>query len=173
MSNAERAVAVAPFAMHTRLRTSPGPSTFGTNTFKVNSSPAPNYDVLAPDSHGFASAIGAASVRRRVGNGNAGGAFDDPWREEGEPEASSASASSTGLDSRSTHANGQSHPLQANGSEHTADTRPRLGRMLSSRGGKGAVWGFSDGWVEEEPEESREARPNGLSREMLVHKVSK
>jgi hypothetical protein len=51
--------------------------------------------------------------------------------------------------------------------------------MLSSKDGKakGGMWGFSDGWVEEEDEEEeegqKETRPSGTFREMLVHKVSK
>lgn len=175
--NAERAAAVFTLAMHARISTTPGPSTFQSN-YKANSSPVPTYDVLAPDSHGFtsSSALGAKGARRRVGSGED---LDDPWGDGNEPMAtSSASASSngrTGLRSRSrshsTHANGQTHPLQVNGNDGGADTRPGLRRMLSSKDGKGGVWGFSDGWVEDDEEGPKEDRPNGASREMLVHKI--
>lgn len=165
--------------MHARISTTPGPSTYQSIYNKANSSPAPTYDVLAPDSgYTSSSALGGRGARRRVGSGDD---LDDPWRDGDELKAtSSASAPSngrTGLRSRSrshsTHANGQTHPLQVNGTDGGADTRPGLRRMLSSKDGKGGVWGFSDGWVEEEEEGPKEGqeRPNGRSREMLVHKV--
>lgn len=172
--NAERAVAVSTLAMH-RISTTPGPSSFNLGTsYKINSSPAPKHDALAPDPHVYtsASAIGAGrGARRRVGSEDDVGKamLDDPWG-----DSQSTSNARTGLRSRSrshsTHANGQ-HPLQPNGND-AADTRPGLRRMLSSKDGKGGVWGFSDGWVEEEPEdEGQKERPSGTSREMLVHKV--
>ncbi|CAE6426728.1 unnamed protein product [Rhizoctonia solani] len=150
--------------MHARISTSPGPSTFNkSRNYKLPSSPAPNYDVLAPDS--YATAIGGREARRRVGSTDSVGTM---------PSKSGLRARSR---SHSTHGNGndQTHPLQANGNDRGADTRPGLRRMLSSKDGKGKgnVWGFSGGWVEEEDEEEgqEEVRPSGASREMLVHKV--
>ncbi|CAE6416547.1 unnamed protein product [Rhizoctonia solani] len=152
--------------MHARISTSPGPSTFTkSNNYKLPSSPAPNYDVLAPDS--YATAIGGRESRRRMGS------TDDVGPT---PNKSGLRARSR---SHSIHGNGsgnnQTHPLQANGSDRGADTRPVLRRMLSSKDGKakGGMWGFSDGWVEEEDEEEgqKEIRPSGTFREMLVHKV--
>jgi hypothetical protein len=178
--NAERAAAIVTLAMHARISTSPGPSTFN-NSYKVNSSPAPTYDVLAPDPRGYASAVGGTSVRRRLGTGDDNRMLDDPWKDDQAKATSSAAAASNGRmglrarsRSHSTHANGQTHPLQANGTDRGADTRPGLQRMLSSKDGKGGVWGFSDGWVEDEGEDegqAKEGRPNGASREMLVHQV--
>ncbi|EUC64080.1 LysM and peptidoglycan-binding domain protein, putative [Rhizoctonia solani AG-3 Rhs1AP] len=135
--------------MHARISTSPGPSTFNKpRNYKLPSSPVPNYDVLAPDS--YATAIGGRQARRRVGS------TDDVG----------PAPAKSGL---------RTHPLQANGSDRGADTRPVLRRMLSSKDGKGKgnMWGFSDGWVEEEDEEEaqKEVRPTGGSREMLVHKI--
>ncbi|CAE6424659.1 hypothetical protein RSOLAG1IB_03977 [Rhizoctonia solani AG-1 IB] len=152
--------------MHARISTSPGPSTFTkSNNYKLPSSPVPNYDVLAPDS--YATAIGGREARRRMGSSDDVGPT---------PAKSGLRARSR---SHSTHGNGngQTHPLQANGSDRGADTRPVLRRMLSSKDGKakGGMWGFSDGWVEEEDEEEeegqKETRPSGTFREMLVHKV--
>ncbi|CAE6468714.1 unnamed protein product [Rhizoctonia solani] len=155
---------VAPLAMHARISTSPGPSTFNKpRNYKLPSSPVPNYDVLAPDS--YATAIGGRQARRRVGS------TDDVG------PAPAKSGLRVRSRSHSTHGNGndQTHPLQANGSDRGADTRPVLRRMLSSKDGKGKgnMWGFSDGWVEEEDEEEaqKEVRPTGGSREMLVHKI--
>ncbi|QRW21636.1 LysM domain protein [Rhizoctonia solani] len=140
--------------MHARISTSPGPSTFSkSNNYKLPSSPVPTRDVLAPDS--YATAIGGREARRRLGS------TDDVG----------PTTTKSGLRARSS----QTHPLQANGNDRGADTRPVLRRMLSSKDGKakGGVWGFSDGWVEEEDEEEgqKETRPTGTFREMLVHKV--
>ncbi|KAJ1304745.1 hypothetical protein OPQ81_005883 [Rhizoctonia solani] len=150
--------------MHARISTSPGPSTFNKSSSKLPSSPVPNYDVLAPDS--YATAIGGRQARRRMGS------TDDV---EPLPVKSGLRTRSR---SHSTHGNGngngQTHPLQANGRDRGADTRPVLQRVLSSKDGKakGGMWGFSNGWVEEEDEEvQNEVRPSGPSREMLVHKI--
>ncbi|KAH7339781.1 hypothetical protein B0J17DRAFT_767476 [Rhizoctonia solani] len=152
--------------MHTRISTSPGPSTFNkSNNYKPPSSPVPNHDVLASDS--YATAIGGREARRRLGSTDSVGSI---------PAKAGLRARSR---SHSTHengkGNGQTHPLQANGNDRGADTRPVLRRMLSSKDGKakGGMWGFSDGWVEEEDEEEgqTEARPSGAYREMLVHKI--
>ncbi|KAF8608979.1 hypothetical protein BDV93DRAFT_519010 [Ceratobasidium sp. AG-I] len=178
--------------MHARSSNAPGPSSY-TPQYKFNSSPAPSYDVLAPDAHGYASAsaIGTTSARRRVGSGDDG--LANPWGDSG-PRASSSTTASvggavangrTGLRSRSrshstsVHGNNntngaQTHPLQGTGSPDAGDTRPGLRRMLSSKDNKAGLWGFSDGWVEEEPEDVAtpgEERVVGLSREMLVHKI--
>ncbi|CUA66684.1 peptidoglycan-binding LysM domain protein [Rhizoctonia solani] len=151
--------------MHARISTSPGPSTFNkSRNYKLPSSPVPSHDALAPDS--YATAIGGREARRRVGSTDDVGST---------PAKAGLRARSR---SHSTHGSGngnQTHPLQVNGNDRGADTRPVLRRMLSSKDGKGKgnVWGFSGGWVEEEDEEEgqKETRPSGASREMLVHKV--
>ncbi|KAG8694051.1 hypothetical protein FRC08_008733, partial [Ceratobasidium sp. 394] len=170
--------------MHTRSSTAPGTSSTYT---KFNASPAPIYDALAPDT--YASSIGTASARRRVGGSEDHARVMDPWGELDVPRASTSAAAVTatatngrpGLRARSrshskpVHANGsEGHPLQASSGTSTAETRPGLRRMLSSKDSKGAMWGLSDGWVEEDGDEgagTSEGVPTPGSREMLVHKI--
>jgi hypothetical protein len=168
-------------SMPTRSSTALGPSPYTPQYTKFNSSPAPTYDALAPDPHGYASAIGTASARRRVASTD--DAQLDPWGDHTPRASTSASASNgrTGLRARSkshsklAQANGgQAHPLQASAGLNAADTRPGLQRMLSSQDSRGGIWGLSDGWVEEPGDEgagTSEGAPTPGSREMLVHKV--
>ncbi|KAF8706057.1 Lysin motif, partial [Rhizoctonia solani] len=154
--------------MHARISTSPGPSTFSkSNNYKLPSSPVPTRDVLAPDS--YATAIGGREARRRLGS------TDDVGPTTTKSGLRARSRSHSIHENGNGSGNSQTHPLQANGNDRGADTRPVLRRMLSSKDGKakGGVWGFSDGWVEEEDEEEgqKETRPTGTFREMLVHKV--
>ncbi|KAG9122162.1 hypothetical protein FRC07_001587 [Ceratobasidium sp. 392] len=149
---------------------------------KFNSSPAPSYDVLAPDTYA-SSRIVTTSARRRVGSSDDNTRVIDPWGDTGVSGASTSSASNgrQGLRARSrshskANGNGEGHPLQASvsGKSTTAETRPGLQRMLSSKDSKGALWGLTDGWVEEDGEqgtETSEGAPTPGSREMLVHKI--
>ncbi|KAG8749777.1 hypothetical protein FRC12_013232 [Ceratobasidium sp. 428] len=171
--------------MHARSPTAPGLSSSYT---KFNSSPAPTYDALAPDTS-YASSIGTVTARRRVGSSDDHArSILDPWGDVDTPRASTSATNgrALGLRARSrSHSkpghgvNGGGgeghHPLQSSSSgTSTAETRPGLRRMLSSKDSKGALWGLTDGWVEEHGEEggeTSEGAPTPGSREMLVHKI--
>ncbi|QRV79587.1 LysM domain protein [Ceratobasidium sp. AG-Ba] len=169
--------------MHTRTSTAPSStSTYIAPYTKFNSSPAPTYDVLAPDTT-YSSSVGTASARRRVGSSDDYSSMMDPWGDSSTPRASTSATVAvngrTGLRARSkSHSKsngGEGHPLQGSSSSaSTAETRPGLRRMLSSKDSKGALWGLSDGWVEENGDEGTDTtegvRTPG-SREMLVHKI--